>query len=535
MERRKKVVIIGAGPAGLTAANEFLKGDNNIHPIILEESEYIGGISRTATYKGNRMDIGGHRFFSKDDRVNEIWEELLPLQGAPSKDDKDLGIEKPLSPNGPDPEKTDLVMLYRNRVSRIYFLHKFFDYPISLKWSTIHNMGFGRTMKAGFGYLGAKIHRRKETNLENFYINRFGKPLYQMFFEDYTEKLWGVHPSKISADWGAQRVKGLSISKAIGQALKKAFHIHSKKTETSLIEQFKYPKKGPGELYETMAKRIEEMGGEIHMKQKVNGFTFAEDGSITAVKAVDEQGNITTYDCEDVISSMPIKDLLESIGEERVGKEVYKIGTNLPYRDFLTVGLLIDHLKVKNKTKVKTFNDLIPDNWIYVQDREVRLGRIQVFNNWSPYMVEDYKNKVWLGLEYFCSEGDKMWAMPDKDFIEKAKQDLITIGMIDSDKNVLDAMMIHVKKAYPAYFGTYKDFPKVRAYLDSIPNLYCVGRNGQHRYNNMDHSMVTAIEATKVILSGSKDKTPIWSVNTEKEYHEEKEDETKKEENKDNK
>ena len=259
---KKKVIIIGAGPAGLTAAYELLKnGNGEFEPIILEESPFIGGISRTATYHGNRMDIGGHRFFSKDDRVTALWEEIMPIQGAPSKDDIALEVHKELNPEGPDPEKEDEVMLIRRRVSRIFYLRKFFDYPISLKYRTFANMGFRRTMRAGFGYLGSCIHKRKEDSLENFYINRFGKPLYQMFFEDYTEKLWGVHPSNISADWGAQRVKGLSLSKAILNVLKKPFKRNSKEQETSLIEQFMYPKKGPGQLYELMAKHIEEMGG----------------------------------------------------------------------------------------------------------------------------------------------------------------------------------------------------------------------------------------------------------------------------------
>ena len=234
---KKTAIIIGAGPAGLTAAYELLTKSDDIVPIILEAEDFVGGISRTATYHGNRMDIGGHRFFSKDDRVVNLWTKFLPVQGAPSIDDKILGREKPLVEGGPDPEKTDDVMLVRDRLSRIIFLRKFFDYPISLKARTFINMGLFRTMRAGFGYIGSCIHKRKEDNLENFYINRFGKPLYEMFFMDYTEKLWGVHPRDISADWGAQRVKGLSIRKAIANALSKPFRKKEDKVETSLIEQ----------------------------------------------------------------------------------------------------------------------------------------------------------------------------------------------------------------------------------------------------------------------------------------------------------
>ena len=523
---KKTAVIIGAGPAGLTAAYELLTKSDNITPIILEAEDFVGGISRTATYKGNRMDIGGHRFFSKDDRVVDLWTKFLPVQGEPSIDDKILGREKPLVEGGPDPEKTDDVMLLRDRISRIIFLRKFFDYPISLKARTFINMGFFRTMQAGFGYIGSCIHKRKEDNLENFYINRFGKPLYEMFFMDYTEKLWGVHPRDISADWGAQRVKGLSIRKAIANALSKPFRKKEDKVETSLIEQYYYPKKGPGQLYEEMAAEIERLGGKI-IKNATVKKVITEDGKITGLIA-DENGKDVTYEGDYFISSMPIKDLIEAIGKDKTGDDVYRVATELPYRDFITVGLLLDKLKVKNKTKIKTLNDIVPDCWIYVQDRDVKLGRIQIFNNWSPYMVEDPEHKVWVGLEYFCSEGDKMWMAKDDEFIKLAISELVKIGVIESDKNVLDSTIIHVKKAYPAYFGTYAEFDKVKEYLNGFGNLWCVGRNGQHRYNNMDHSMVTSMVACDEIINGITDKTELWSVNTEKEYHEIKSDDDKK-------
>ena len=519
----KTVIIIGAGPAGLTAAYELLKKGENVHPIVLEAEEFVGGISRTATYKGNRMDIGGHRFFSKDDRVTNLWTELLPVQGSPSKDDLILGREKPLEENGPDPEKTDEVMLVRTRVSRIIYKRKFFDYPISLKARTFINMGFFSTMKAGFGYIGSCLKKRPETNLENFYINRFGKPLYSMFFEDYTEKLWGVHPRNISADWGAQRVKGLSISKAIKNAFSKLFKKKNKEVETSLIEQFIYPKKGPGQLYEKMAEEIVRMGGEIRFGRTVDCVT-TENGKIVSVTAITQDGEREIYEGDCFISSMPIKDLIEAIGEERVPAPVYEVATKLPYRDFMTVGLLLDKLKVKNKTKIQTLGNIVPDCWIYVQDRDVRLGRIQIFNNWSPYMVEDPEKHVWVGLEYFCTEGDKMWTSPDREFIDNAISELVKIGVVESKENVLDSTLIRVKKAYPAYFGSYARFDEVKEYLNGFDNLYCVGRNGQHRYNNMDHSMATAMEACNSILSGG-DKSAIWNVNTEKSYHETKEEE----------
>ncbi len=516
---KKTAIIIGAGPAGLTAAYQLLT-QTDIKPVLLELEEFVGGISRTATYKGNRMDIGGHRFFSKDERVTKLWTSMLPTQGAPAKDDKLLGREKPLSKEGPDPEQTDEVMLVRDRVSRIIYKRKFFDYPISLKARTFINMGFCSTVKAGFGYIGSCIKKREETNLENFYINRFGKPLYSMFFEDYTEKLWGVHPRDISADWGAQRVKGLSVSKAIKNAFGKVFKKKNREVETSLIEQFIYPKKGPGQLYEKMASEILCLGGEIHFGSTVEKIHL--DGSkIAGVTAKTKEGE-KYYEGDYFLSSMPIKDLLESVGKEVAPQAVYETATTLPYRDFMTVGLLLDGLKVRNKTKIKTLGDIVPDCWIYVQDRDVRLGRIQIFNNWSPYMVEDPAAHVWVGLEYFCSEGDSMWTSPDDAFIQNAVEELIKIGVIEGKESVLDSTLIRVKKAYPAYFGSYANFDSVKDWLSGIENLYCIGRNGQHRYNNMDHSMVTAMVACELIKSGSLDKSALWSVNTEKEYHETK-------------
>ena len=511
----KTAIIIGAGPAGLTAAYKLLT-ETDVKPIILEESDAIGGISRTVSFEGNRMDIGGHRFFSKDKQVNELWAHILPTQGAPAFDDKKLGREKPLVQGGPDPEQTDKVMLVRDRVSRIYFLKKFFRYPVTLSGETLKNMGFANTMRAGFGYLWSCVHKLPEDNLANFYINRFGKPLYEMFFEDYTEKLWGVNPKYLSADWGAQRVKGLSLWKALANAVMGPFKKKGGKVETSLIEQFVYPKKGPGQLWEALAEEIVSLGGELRMNASVKGI-LTGDGKITGVTLAD--GSTVTGDY--YISSMPIKDLVEGMGEQNVPANVYEVATNLPYRDFITVGLLVNKLQIQNQTKMKTLSNIVPDCWIYIQERDVKLGRLQIFNNWSPYMVEDPEKTVWIGLEYFCNENDEMWNMPDADFIEFAKKELDHIGVIKAS-DVIKANRVRVKKAYPAYFGVYDRFDEVKTYLDTFDNLFCVGRNGQHRYNNMDHSMVTAFEAVNCIKNGSTDRTAVWNVNTEKEYHEEK-------------
>ena len=520
---KKKVIIIGAGPAGLSTAYELNKSED-FDITILELEKFVGGISRTAYYNGNRMDVGGHRFFTKVERVSDLWHEIMPLQGAPSLDDILLERKVELVEGGPNPELVDEVMLKRNRISRIYFLKKFFDYPISMKMRTFVNMGFFRSMHAGFGYIGSAIHKRKEKSLEDFYINRFGKPLYRLFFESYTEKLWGVHPSKLSADWGAQRVKGLSLMKAFLTAITKPFKRKNKKVETSLIESFEYPKYGPGQLYTLLADKLVKSGVNIVYDAEVNQIILDDNHNIS--KVVCSNGN--TYEADYFVSSMPIKDLFKAIGETNVNKEAYDTAVNLPYRDFITVGVLLDKLKIKNKTKIKTLNNIVPDTWIYVQERDVTMGRMQLFNNWSPYMVKDPEHTVWMGLEYFCSEGDEMWNDSDEHFISNAIDELVRMGIIESKENVLDATRLRVKKAYPAYFGSYDNFSVVRNELDSIGNLYCVGRNGQHRYNNMDHSMLTGLIAADYIKENKTDKEALWNVNTEKEYHETKEEKDSK-------
>ena len=504
----KTAVIIGAGPAGLTAAKELVKKAKDWKVVVLEETAEIGGISRTAVCGDCRIDIGGHRFFSKSKEVNELWAELMPIQGKPAKDDLLLGRECHIEEGGPDPEKEDKVMLRRHRVSRIYYLRHFFDYPISIKPATFIAMGLVRTWKAGWSYLYSALCKRSEKSLEDFYINRFGKVLYSMFFEDYTEKLWGIHPSKIDPSWGAQRVKGLSLWKAILNI----FIPKGGKKETSLIEEFIYPKRGPGQLWETLAEQLANSGVEVRRNAKVVGLE-AEDGKVTAVKLADG----TTIKCDAAFSSMPIKDLVSAF--KAVPDSVARIAAELPYRDFITVGLLVDKLAIKNRTQLKTVNDIVPDTWIYVQEREVKLGRIQIFNNWSPYMVDDVTKHVWVGLEYFCTEGDWMWAMSDEEFIAMATKELRQIGVLGQDEPIRKAVRLKVKKAYPAYFGSYAEFGKVREWLDGFENLYCIGRNGQHRYNNMDHSMLCGIEAVRALLDCT-GKAAVWKVNTEEEYHE---------------
>ncbi len=514
----EKVLIIGAGPAGLTAAYELMDKSKAFEVTVLEESDTFGGISRTVNYKGNRMDMGGHRFFSKVPEVNEWWEKMLPTQGAMPFDDRELGRTSTVKEGGPDPEKTDRVMLRRNRLSRIFFNSKFFDYPVSLKFATIKNMGLGTTIVVGFSYLKTVFHKREEKSLEDFYINRFGKKLYSMFFENYTENLWGRHPSEISPEWGAQRVKGLSIRAVLKDIFGKAFNKKNRKVETSLIEEFAYPKLGPGELWELTAADFEQMGGTIIKNAKVTKILKDKSNKVTGLVYV-KDGKEVTVEGDYVISSMPVKDLVEGMND--VPKDIAAIASGLPYRDYMTVGVLIPHLNLKNETKTKTMGDIVPDNWVYVHDKNVKMGRFQIYNNWSPYMVQKVADTVWMGLEYFCNEGDEMWSMTDEEFGRMGISEMVKMGLIDSESDVIDFHVERVKKAYPAYFDTYERMDDLREYLDTIPNLFCVGRNGQHRYNNIDHSMCTSFETVRAILSGSADKSAIWNVNTEKEYHEE--------------
>ena len=508
----RHIIIIGAGPSGLTAGLELVKKGYMV--TILEASNTLGGISQTIHHHDQRIDIGGHRFFSKDERVMRWWQDILPIQGAASYDDKKLGRAARVEAGGPDPDTTDEVFLVRHRVSRIYYNHKFFDYPVSFKPQTFLNMGFGTSFIAGCSYLASCVHKLPEDSLENFYINRFGRKLYSMFFEGYTTKVWGRTPAEISADWGAQRVKGVSVAALIKNVLQKAIPGKKREVETSLIEEFYYPKYGPGQMWETVAKRFVELGGTLLMNKEAVNFEWDANEIKTVVCA-----DGSRYDCNAVFSSMPIKQLIPALGNAT--KELTTISEGLPYRDFVTVGLLVDKLALKNETSIPTLGNIIPDCWIYVQDTSVKMGRIQIFNNWSPYMLKDPEHSVWVGLEYFCQENDDFWNMSEADCVKLAVSELKKIGVLDRDARILDSCRAKIKKAYPAYFDTYKQIDKVIEYLNGFENLYCIGRNGQHRYNNMDHSMVTAFTAIEC-LEGKADKTALWNVNTEKEYHEEK-------------
>jgi len=523
----KRAIIIGAGPAGLTAAYELLTR-TEIKPVVLEKSQHMGGISRTVNYKGNRIDIGGHRFFSKSDRVMDWWLRILPLQASPNGSAaiqyqrKEQAVAT--SASGPDPAAADRVMLLRGRKSRIYYLRRFFDYPISLSGDTLRKLGLWRTFKIGCSYLWSALFPLKnEQTLEQFFINRFGSELYRTFFKSYTEKVWGVPCDQISAEWGAQRIKGLSVWSTLLHAAKKIFtpsrnDIGQKGTQTSLIEQFLYPKFGPGQMWEEVARRVGEMGGEIRTGYTVNRI-LTDGDRVRALEAVNSAtGQKEIFEGDYFFSTAPVKEILRSFDVAPPPK-VLEVSDGLIYRDFITVGLLVRSLLINDDTPQG--KKLVTDNWIYIQEPDVLLGRLQIFNNWSPFMVAD-PAKVWLGLEYFCNETDRLWNLSEEEMTALARQELSKIGIINSAE-VVDSTVIRMEKTYPAYFGSYDRFGEIREYVDRYANLFLVGRNGMHRYNNQDHSMLTAMMAVDDIIAGNTDKTALWEVNTETDYHESKE------------
>jgi protoporphyrinogen oxidase len=570
----KQAIIIGAGPAGLTAALEFLRR-SEVTPVVLEASHEVGGISRTVRYKGNRMDIGGHRFFSKCDRVMQWWMELMPpemngasaetvsyrgdrrtvsvparlkqepvLRGAgPLAAKTDGGVDdgaggragggviraegglppepcEPIETTAATSADTDLVMLIRPRRSRIYYLRKFFDYPITLTATTLGNLGLLRTLRVGLSYLKSRVARiAPEKSLEDFLINRFGRELYLTFFKSYTEKVWGMPCNRISPEWGAQRIKGLSLTAAVKHFVRsardggKCGDLAQKRTDTSLIERFLYPKLGPGQLWEHVAGLVRAKGGEIRMDWRVDAI-HCEGRRVVSIEAVNDKGERQTFAGDYFFSTMPMRELVRAI-DAPVPENVREVSEGLQYRDFITVGLLVDRLKVEEPG-----GGLLKDTWIYVQEPDVLLGRLQVFNNWSPHLVAD-PDKVWIGLEYFCYETDDLWKMTDEELKEFAVAEAAKIGILNAG-DVIDGHVVRVPKTYPAYFGTYDRFDELREFTDGFENLFLVGRNGMHKYNNQDHSMLTAMTAVDGILAGSVDRAALWGINTEQEYHEEK-------------
>ncbi len=472
-------VIVGAGPAGLTAAYELSR---NGHSCVALEADprHVGGISRTEEYRGYRFDIGGHRFFSKSPEVNRLWEEILGEQ-----------------------------FLLRPRMSRIFYNRRFFHYPLKPA-DALLKLGPITSSRILLSYIKARLKPiQPERSFEDWVVNRFGRMLFEIFFKTYTEKVWGMPTNEISADWAAQRIKGLSLVGAVMNALFAPFKKGKGEVIKTLIDQFHYPRLGPGQMWEAARDRIVKAGGGVHMDRKA--VSIEHDGTaVTSVLAQDGQGRLTRYHGSHFLSTMPVRQLVQALSPAPPG-QVIEAANSLKYRDFLTVVLIVDG------------QDVFPDTWIYIHDPDVKLGRIQNFRNWSPDLVPD-PSKSSLGLEYFCFEGDNLWNMTDEELIQLGKEEIGRIGLVTPDR-VRDGCVVRMPKAYPVYDDAYqKHLATIRAWLRSLGNLELAGRNGMHKYNNQDHSMMTALLAAKNIMGeGTYD---TWKVNTDAEYHEQGADES---------
>ena len=466
--QQKQVIIIGGGPAGLTAGYELTK--NNIKPIVFEQSERVGGIARTEVYKGYRFDIGGHRFFTKVGEVSDLWKEVLG---------------------------NDFIQV--PRLSRIFYDGKFFDYPISVK-STLINLGFVKSTLIIWSYLTEKIRQkltkpREATNFEEWVIRCFGKRLYQTFFKTYTEKVWGIPCSEIQAEWAQQRIKGMSLKEVAKNTLL------GSSSAKSLITKFDYPILGPGQMWEAFADKINEFGGQVEMETRVVQVNHS-DYKVTSIE-VEKDGERKTITGDTFLSSMPVSTLLKYFNP-LPPQEILAAANGLNYRDFLIVAIIIDT------------PELFPDNWIYIHSPDFKVGRIQNFKNWSPQMVPD-SSKTCLGMEYFCSEGDDVWELSEQELIALATKEIEGLGLAKG-ASVEDGTVLRQKKAYPVYDRDYYQHLQVlREYLANFSNLQTIGRNGMHRYNNQDHSMLTGLLAAKNIVGEDHD---LWQVNTERSYYE---------------
>ena len=469
---QESVVIIGAGPAGLTTAYELAK--RGVTSTVLEASEQVGGLARTANYRGYRFDIGGHRFFSKVPLINDLWQEIL----------------------GED-------FLLRPRISRIYYKQHFFDYPLK-PVNALIGLGPIESFLIGLSYLKTKFfHIHNPRTFEEWVSNRFGHRLYQIFFKTYTEKVWGIPCAEISADWAAQRIKNLSLKQALRNALFGAKQAMDGQTMTSLIEQFHYPRFGPGMMWERCELLVAVCGSRILRGVKVERIRH-RNGRIQCVSGRTPTGEQVDYEGTHFISTMPLRELILAL-DPLPPEEVVQAAQRLRYRDYLTVVLVVDRESV------------FPDNWLYIHSPEVKLGRIQNYKNWSPYMVPD-PSRTSLGLEYFLWDKDEEWSWPEERLIDLGIRECAQLGLIDR-REVKDGTVVRMEKAYPVYDQNYQESVKtVRQYLEALSNFQTIGRNGLHRYNNQDHSMLTGVYAARNIAGERHD---VWAVNTEKEYHEE--------------
>jgi len=473
-------IIIGAGPAGLTFTHEYLSQKKDASILVLEKSSVVGGLSRTVEYEGNHIDIGGHRFYTKSARVQKMFDEI-----------------------GKD------VFLKRRRLSRIYFNGNFFSYPLKLSVNMLTMFGIKEAFLVITSYLKSLLFFPKNySNLEDFFISRFGRRLYEKFFKEYTEKVWGLTCRQIDASWGAQRVKDLSLKELIY-----SFFIGEKNNKhTSLIHEFLYPKLGPGQFWSEVKKKCEERNVDFLFEQNIESLEYLD--GLWKIKV----GNVSHVG-KTCMSSMPLSELI--MVSNKATNKLKEIAEKLEYRDFVTVGLELEDFHGSNAPSYVRGHHFLPDNWIYIQDRGVKVGRVQIFNNWSPYMVSDIK-KPWVGLEYFCQEDDDFWKMSDEALTFLAKSELQKIGLVDSETSVIKSKVIRAPKAYPKYTSGYKNIKLLKNFIDEQDGLYSVGRNAMHRYNNQDHSMLAAMKAVDHITGRLLDKSDLWDINTESSYGEEK-------------
>ncbi|MBO4310884.1 MAG: FAD-dependent oxidoreductase, partial [Lachnospiraceae bacterium] len=501
----KKVIIIGAGPAGLTAGYDLLSKSSDYDVTIIEESPVVGGLCARLENDENVLDAGGHLYISNNPAVKKFWSSVLPAQGVPSKDDLQLDRYCKINNDGPDPEVSDDVLLSREKITRVYKDGKFFESPIKFNKDAVKNFGIANSIKTGFSQIGGNVFKHKELSLEDYYVNRFGKQLYSMFLEEYLEKIWGKEPSKIKAEWGEIAEKSL-----IAPVISTEKNIRDyEKLPAPYANRYYYPKYGSFQMWETAADRFIEMGGSIHKNCKVTGFTYGADKIISVRCCAD--GDEFIVPCDYLISSMPIRDLI--LGMDDVDGSIRLAAENLTYRGLISVCVELSDMKWKNDNKeYKSIDDIVPDSVIYISDPNLKVSRIQVYNNFSPYMIRDSKH-FYLGLNYYCNEGDYYWSMGNRDWRKTVVNDLLKLGIIDSEESIIGYNKTKYSKAFPMYYDGYENLEKIINFLNGFENLYCVGRNGQHRFSSVDEAMKTSFEAVNNIIGNVKTKDNVWKVN----------------------
>ncbi len=531
---KKKVIIIGAGPAGLTAGLELLRRAKEYHVVIYEQNDYVGGISATIEHEGNLMDLGGHRFFTKNSRVQNWWFSVLPIRAVEKEENFTISYQnqtatidsqsvKNLEESSKSADKSHF--LIRERYSRILFNRHFLSYPIKLEWAVFKSLGLRRALLSGVTYFKRQLFPKyPEESLEDFFINRFGDTLYENFFKEYTEKVWGESCRSLSADWGAQRIKGLSVRKILSNMIFSKFQFKKKglaaeqRKETSLIEKFLYPARGPGQFWQEVQKEFVRLGGEIHLEHNVCSINAHEGAFSVRVSRGELLKEDLVESADAIISSMPIPRLIDALGTN-VRESIRILAQGLKYRDFITIGLLYPHLTPKHIYRNAEAPLYLNDTWLYVQEPGYKVGRIQLFNNWSPHLVADSK-LAWVGLEYFVNKGDELWQLSDSELTAFATREFEQLGFADSSE-CISSRVVRVAKAYPVYSGNYARIGEIVEELAKFPGIYPVGRNGMHRYNNQDHSMLTALESVDQLLSNQRAPERVWKVNTEQSYSEE--------------